>query len=376
MLGAGEPRRVQAEVAGRAQHLARLARRRRRPAAPPARWPGRRRRRRRRRPARRQVPERRVGQVELPQRCRPPRGRRAGRRRRGRRRTTTRPSASSAKRHCPNTHCGPAMSHPRRRPARPRSCGRFRYSDQKFVAVAEPPQRQVRRPTSAGRPTRPGPPASTCSLPSAARTTSWAASHGMCGVVPLQPRQRDAVGGQPRVGDEVRAADQDLGARRRATRTISLTTSAAPPEAGWVSRTASTPSGGDAQVGVPHAGRHRRLRGHRHGGVAARVEPVQPLVGELGEPQRARPATVHAPPPYSCTRVRAFQGAGRTSVTVPSGERRTTTDRPPSSGRDSDHHTSAPSTHHLAEPGGRADHELGGDRGRPAAGGERRSSCL
>ena len=54
--------------------------------------------------------------------------------------------------------------------------------------------------------------------------------------------------------------------------------------------------------------------------------------------------TVQAPPPYSCTRVRAFHGAGSTSVTVPSAERRTMTDRPCSLGRDSDHHTSSPST--------------------------------
>ncbi|WP_242471258.1 hypothetical protein [Blastococcus sp. TML/C7B] len=56
------------------------------------------------------------------------------------------------------------------------------------------------------------------------------------------------------------------------------------------------------------------------------------------------PATVQAPPPYSCTRVRAFHGAGSTSLTAPSAARRTITDRPPSSGRDSDHQTSAPST--------------------------------
>jgi hypothetical protein len=56
------------------------------------------------------------------------------------------------------------------------------------------------------------------------------------------------------------------------------------------------------------------------------------------------PDTVHAPPPYSCTRVRAFHGGGSTSVTDPSADRRTITDRPPSLGRDSDHQTSSAST--------------------------------
>ena len=47
-------------------------------------------------------------------------------------------------------------------------------------------------------------------------------------------------------------------------------------------------------------------------------------------------------PPYSCTRVRAFQPAGRTSAIRPAPSRRTTANRPPSSGRPSDHHTSSP----------------------------------
>jgi hypothetical protein len=55
-------------------------------------------------------------------------------------------------------------------------------------------------------------------------------------------------------------------------------------------------------------------------------------------------ATVQAAPPYSCTRVRTFQGAGSRSVVVPSADRRTRTVRPPSLGRDSAHHTSVPST--------------------------------
>ena len=48
-------------------------------------------------------------------------------------------------------------------------------------------------------------------------------------------------------------------------------------------------------------------------------------------------------PPYSCTRVLAFHGAGSRSRLTPSGPWRTTVTRPPSSGRDSCHHTPAAS---------------------------------
>ncbi|NIQ52473.1 MAG: hypothetical protein GWN02_02415 [Gemmatimonadetes bacterium] len=44
-------------------------------------------------------------------------------------------------------------------------------------------------------------------------------------------------------------------------------------------------------------------------------------------------ATTAAPPPYSCTRVRALKGGGMTSAISPSGVRRTSTYRPPSAGR-------------------------------------------
>jgi hypothetical protein len=50
--------------------------------------------------------------------------------------------------------------------------------------------------------------------------------------------------------------------------------------------------------------------------------------------------TAHAPPPYSCTRLRAFHGAGSAS---PRALR--TAYRPPSEGRPSSHHTSSPTQH-------------------------------
>src|SRR5436305_6842914 len=52
----------------------------------------------------------------------------------------------------------------------------------------------------------------------------------------------------------------------------------------------------------------------------------------------------HAPPPYSCTAVRAFWSSGSSSVSAPSGDRRTSAERPPSAGRPSDQMTSGPST--------------------------------
>lgn len=47
-------------------------------------------------------------------------------------------------------------------------------------------------------------------------------------------------------------------------------------------------------------------------------------------------------PPYSMTRLRTFQGAGRTVSSVPSAFRRTSVRRPPSAGRGSVHQASSP----------------------------------
>src|SRR5450755_550377 len=52
----------------------------------------------------------------------------------------------------------------------------------------------------------------------------------------------------------------------------------------------------------------------------------------------------YARPPYSWTRVRAFQGAGSSSVCLPPAAWQTTVLRPPSSGRTSCHQTSPPMT--------------------------------
>src|SRR5579872_1359222 len=55
-------------------------------------------------------------------------------------------------------------------------------------------------------------------------------------------------------------------------------------------------------------------------------------------------AARNAPPPYSCTRERAFAPAGVTSRGAVSGAARITATRPPSSGRLSDHQQAAPLT--------------------------------
>ena len=166
-------------------------------------------------------------------------------------------------------------------------CGRRRYSDQ--TSVRSPSHHSVRSAPQIGWTTdSPGPPASTCSVPSAARTTSWAASHGMSG---WSHCSQDSVtpSGASR-GSETKSGPLTSTSTvpSAAIRTTSLTTSAAPPGGG---------------VGLPHgqhavarrrAGRRtapRRARAgsgrHRDRGVAARVDPVQPLVGEVGEPHRA-----------------------------------------------------------------------------------------
>lgn len=67
-------------------------------------------------------------------------------------------------------------------------------------------------------------------------------------------------------------------------------------------------------------------------------QAAHPLVTGVDEVQRPRSSAVQAPPPYSCTRERAFQGAGRTSAPV---ELRTVT-RPFSDGTDSPHQMSVP----------------------------------
>ena len=128
-------------------------------------------------------------------------------------------------------------------------------------------------------------------------------------------------------------------------RTISLTTSAADPcAAGCVSRTASSPPSG-----VTDRSACRTPAGTGGSGVTA-TGSLLPASSRYSRwslnsvNHNVPPDAVHAPPPYSCTRVRAFHGGGRTSVTDPSGERRTMTDRPPSLGRASDHQTSSPST--------------------------------
>ena len=73
------------------------------------------------------------------------------------------------------------------------------------------------------------------------------------------------------------------------------------------------------------AGRSRRRRsatrprGVSGRGAAPASRPYSALVGEMREARRCRRATANDPPPYSCTRVRTFQGGGVRSTAPSSG---------------------------------------------------------
>jgi hypothetical protein len=60
------------------------------------------------------------------------------------------------------------------------------------------------------------------------------------------------------------------------------------------------------------------------------------------ENQTASSAAAKAPPPHSCTRARALNGAGVSARLAPSAPAATTTERPPSSGRPCSHSTRPP----------------------------------
>ena len=116
-------------------------------------------------------------------------------------------------------------------------------------------------------------------------------------VVPPQPRQRAAVRGQARCGDEVRVADQhlrlagrvrvepddlvhDLGGRR--------------PVVALAHADDRRAVGGEVAVGEAVGARARGLGGERHG-VGAVREPVEALVGPVGEPDDAAAGPPAAP---------------------------------------------------------------------------------
>ena len=150
-------------------------------------------------------------------------------------------------------------------------------------------------------------------MPSAARTTSWAASHGMSGWFHCS---HDSVtpsgasrGSETKSGPDTSTSVEPSGP----TRTISLTTSAGRSPSAWVSRTASSAAGDHAEVGVPHAG-GTSGSGVTATGVSLPGSSRYSRWSENSVNHSVPPDTVHAPPPYSCTRVRAFHGAGRTSV--------------------------------------------------------------
>ncbi len=115
-------------------------------------------------------------------------------------------------------------------------------------------------------------------------------------VVPLQPRQRGAVGRPARVGDEVRPGDHDVLLPRgvedddlvdHVDRTTRPT--------GCVSRTTATrPSTGCTSPLAQRTDHPRATRGHRHR-LGTGLDPPQPLVGPLDVPDDAvaRPTTRH-----------------------------------------------------------------------------------
>ena len=180
------------------------------------------------------------------------------------------------------------------------------------------------------------------------------------GVVPLQPAEAGAVGREAGVGDEVRTGDDDrrlelAGGVEHHDLVDHLSVGGVP-----LAHDGEPPAGRiEVAVGPAIAAGHRGLRSHGHGHRPA-GEPVQPLVVPVGEPQR--PA---AHPPRSPA-VLVHGGAG----VEPGGQQihgRALADalddlRPPALLRsllrpgdgvavDGD----------AAEAGGRPHHELGGD---------------
>src|SRR4051794_25810868 len=220
-------------------------------------------------------------------------------------------------------------------------CGRRRYSAQ--TSVRSSSHHSDRSAPQTGWTTdSPGPPASTCSVPWASRTTSCAASHGMLGWSHCS-QDRVTPSGASRASETKSGPETSACEPPGVTRTISFTTSAGAAPAAWVSRTASSPSGTTRKSACRPPARTEGS-GVPATGVSLPGSSRYSRWSENSVNHSVPPCTVQAPPPYSCTRVRAFQGGGNTSLTVPSAERRTITDRPPSVGRDSDHHTSSPST--------------------------------
>ena len=187
-----------------------------------------------------------------------------------------------------------------------------------------------------------GPPATSTSSPSM-RAMRRVPSHGMFGWSHSIQRQAGAVGSPARVRHEVGAGDDHLGLAAAATgsRTISLTTV---PSASWRSRTQAIGGavGADVAVGVAQAPGHGRLGRDRHR-LRSRLEPVEPLVGPVGEPgdavaepRRARRRTRGR----RCARSTARAG-GRRRCRRPAGARGRC-GRPPA-GRSSSHQRSSPS---------------------------------
>ena len=157
----------------------------------------------------------------------------------------------------------------------------------------------------------PSPPATTDSAPDGSRTTSWAASQGICGW--SQRNQASEPSGPRRVSETKSAPPASTSTVPSAsTRTTSCTTSADVADSEWVSRTASTPS--------PSGTRSPQRTPAATAGSAVRATGCSPGTTRYSRwsvysvNHTVPPATHQAPPPYSWTRVRAFQGAGSRSV--------------------------------------------------------------
>ena len=199
-----------------------------------------------------------------------------------------------------------------------------------------------------------GRPATTCGWASAGPTSvarrsathSSVPSHGMSGCDHCSQHSR-APSGEMRGSDT--KSGPDTSARGASSpvvssTTISLTTSAGPPPGGWCSRTTSSQR--PPASSVPSA--HLSPRGTSGSAVTGTGIDLPVSRYRRWSPQLAnhtvRPATHHAPPPYSWAAVRALNPSGRRSTAGPSPTRWTSCVRPPSSGRCSDHVTTFPCT--------------------------------
>jgi hypothetical protein len=251
---------------------------------------------------------------------------------------TTRPSSSLPNQRVPSTQSGPPVSasagatgcvRGRRTGARSRGS-----SGRRVVGVQRGRRRRSTRAGVVRCPTGDGGPSTTIRLRAvrpAARIDPTACRGGST--------RSTRCGG--------RSARQRGLARKSLSSTIEVT-----PEPSRAMRTIARRGAPDRLVGLADREQLAVLPGEpaeAHaavGGVSMRGGARLDRPDAPGRSSRRRagcrhPWLVHDPPPYSCTRERAFNGAGSTSTTVPSAPRRRTAVRPSFLG-----HASRPTTRH------------------------------